>query len=99
LLRLPPIVTRSGGRPQIYRDKIKADGIADEMGVERLTMPAFIKRFFANRYGVEDIIKDTTQKLVATLNLYKATNLYCKTFARIWGLPELQVKPEIRLVS
>jgi hypothetical protein len=81
---------------QIYRDKIKADGIADEMGVERLTMPAFIKRFFANRYGVEDIIKDTTQKLIATLNLYKSTNVYCKTFARIWALPELQLKPEIR---
>lgn len=38
-----------------------------------------------------EIISEVINKLLSTVQMYKATNLYCNTFSRVWGHEELHV--------
>ncbi len=60
-------------------------------------MLVLLMLMYAIRYGVPEIIADVTNKFIATLQLYKNSSLYCKTFARMWAHDDLHMKKEISL--
>jgi hypothetical protein len=72
--------------PKIYKDKMAADAVDDAINNRRQNMQEYAADWFLNRHGIKSIADNMVAKFKKGLKAYRATNSYCDTFGRFWGV-------------